>query len=77
MVDRAIGARIALRRNALQWSVAELAARVDLPVRELEEMESGDVRISAHDLFRISDVMDIGVAFFFEGLASSRGANTR
>ena len=64
-IDRHIGSQIRLRRTLLGMSREQLAARVRVPVLEMEEYEEGRMRASAKLLLDIADALGASLSYFF------------
>ena len=72
-VDLHVGDRIRLRRKALGLSQEHLAAAVGVSYQQVQKYERGHNRVSASSLFEISCSLDVGVSYFFDGLARGLG----
>lgn len=70
-VDAHVGKRIRQRRWMLGMTQQQLADRVGIKFQQIQKYETGMNRVSASRLFDISNVMEVPVAFFFEGLENS------
>ena len=68
VIDRLVGARVRLRRQALGMSQTELAQAIDLTFQQVQKYEQGKNRIGAGRLASIADVLRVPVSFFFEDL---------
>ncbi len=66
-VDIHVGARVRARRKALKVSQQELAGHLAITFQQVQKYERGSNRISASKLFEIAQVLQVPVAFFFEG----------
>jgi len=66
-IDIHVGARVRTRRKALKISQQELAGHLNLTFQQVQKYERGSNRISASKLFEIAQVLQVPVAFFFEG----------
>ena len=66
-IDIHAGARVRMRRKALKISQQELAKHLNLTFQQVQKYERGSNRISASKLFEIAQVLQVPVAFFFEG----------
>lgn len=66
-VDEHVGHKVQLKREAMRLSIAALAGRVGLTEVDLSAAEYGQQRLSASKLFALSKVLDVHVAYFFEG----------
>ncbi|MBR0679560.1 helix-turn-helix transcriptional regulator [Roseomonas eburnea] len=68
LVDHHVGARIRERRTMLGLSQQQLAKMIGVTYQQAHKYERGLNRISAGRLFEIAQVLDVPVAYFFEGL---------
>ena len=66
-VDIHVGERVRLRRKALKMSQQELAKHLNLTFQQVQKYERGSNRISASKLYEIGQVLQVPIAFFFEG----------
>ncbi len=66
-IDVHAGTRVRLRRKALKISQQELAKHLNLTFQQVQKYERGSNRISASKLFEIAQVLQVPVAYFFEG----------
>ena len=64
-VDIYIGRRVRERRIELGISQKKLADELGLSFQQVQKYEHGDDRISASRLFRISQILDVAMPFFF------------
>ena len=68
LVDEYIGKRLKLRRVMLHMSQHELASMIGVTFQQVQKYESGANRISASRLFIIAKVLQVDIAFFYNGL---------
>ena len=66
-IDRYIGRRMRMRRIMLAMSQVKLGAALGLTFQSVQKYEKGANRIGASRLQEISDILQVPVAFFFEG----------
>jgi transcriptional regulator with XRE-family HTH domain len=66
-VDVHVGSRVRQRRVVLGLSQEKLGEAIGLTFQQIQQYERGTNRISASRLFQLSRVLDVPVAFFFEG----------
>jgi len=66
-IDIHAGSRVRARRKALKISQQELAKHLNLTFQQVQKYERGSNRISASKLFEIAQVLQVPVAYFFEG----------
>jgi transcriptional regulator with XRE-family HTH domain len=65
--DRHIGSRVRMRRKMLAMSQTQLADALGITYQQVQKNESGTNRIGASRLHQISHILQVPVAFFFEG----------
>ncbi len=65
--DRHVGARVRMRRKMLAMSQTQLADALGITYQQVQKNESGTNRIGASRLQQISHILQVPVAFFFEG----------
>lgn len=68
LVDVHVGKRIRQRRWLVGMTQQKLAEAVGIKFQQIQKYETGANRVSASRLWDIADVLDVDVAFFFEGL---------
>jgi transcriptional regulator with XRE-family HTH domain len=74
--DRHIGARLRMRRKMLAMSQTQLAEALGITYQQVQKNERGTNRIGASRLQQISHILQVPIAFFFEGApnaSASRG----
>lgn len=69
LVDRHVGRRMRWRRRELRLSQEKLGQELGLTFQQVQKYERGVNRVSAGRLFEISQVMDVPVSYFFDGIA--------
>ncbi len=70
MVDAHVGSRIRLRRTILGMSQKNLGDAIGLTFQQVQKYELGVSRVSAGMLWRLGQVLDVPVLFFFEDMAA-------
>ena len=65
--DQHVGARVRMRRKMLAMSQAQLAEALGITYQQVQKYERGANRIAASRLQQISHILQVPVAFFFEG----------
>lgn len=82
-VDVHVGSRVRLRRMLVGLSQEKLGDSMGLTFQQIQKYEKGVNRIGASRLYKLSQVLDVPVQFFFEGMppedtqpASGTGSNT-
>src|SRR5262245_47137937 len=70
-IDKHVGARVRMRRIMLAMSQVKLGAALGLTFQQVQKYERGATRISASRLQHLSQILQVPVAFFFEGLPNA------
>jgi transcriptional regulator with XRE-family HTH domain len=65
--DQHVGSRVRMRRKMLAMSQEQLAEALGISYQQVQKCEKGANRIGASRLQQISQVLQVPVAFFFEG----------
>jgi transcriptional regulator with XRE-family HTH domain len=71
--DKHVGSRVRMRRLMLNKSQTEIADAIDLTFQQVQKYENGSSRISASRLQQLCRILDVPVAFFFEGAPRAPG----
>lgn len=71
-VDVHVGQGVRSRRVLRGMTQSVLAEQIGLTFQQLQKYESGANRISASRLWEISQILDVPVASFFDGLETDR-----
>jgi len=66
-VDKHVGSRVRMRRIMLGMSREKLSEGLGITWQQVHKYENGKNRIGASRLQQISHILQIAVAFFFEG----------
>jgi transcriptional regulator with XRE-family HTH domain len=66
-IDKHVGSRVRMRRMMLGMSQEKLGDALDLTFQQVQKYEKGTNRIGASRLQQISHILQVPVAFFFEG----------
>ena len=69
-VDAHLGQRIRSRRTALKMSQMKLGDALGITFQQVQKYEQGKNRIAASRLYVLSQIMEVPIAFFYEGLAN-------
>jgi transcriptional regulator with XRE-family HTH domain len=72
-IDKHVGSRVRMRRMMLGMSQEKLGDALDLTFQQVQKYEKGTNRIGAGRLQHISQVLQVPVAFFFEGAPHQPG----
>ncbi len=67
-IDVHVGGRLRTRRTLVGVSQMALGDAIGLAFQQLQKYETGANRISASRLYDLSQVLDIGIAYFFDGM---------
>src|SRR5262249_40912078 len=65
--DQHVGARVRMRRKELAMSQEQLAEALGITYQQVQKCEKGANRIGASRWQQISHILQVPVAFFFEG----------
>ena len=66
-IDKHVGSRVRMRRMMLGMSQEKLGDALALTFQQVQKYEKGTNRIGASRLQQISHILQVPVAFFFEG----------
>ncbi len=66
-IDKHVGSRVRMRRMMLSMSQEKLGDALGLTFQQVQKYEKGTNRIGASRLQQISSILQVPVAFFFEG----------
>jgi transcriptional regulator with XRE-family HTH domain len=66
-IDKHVGSRVRMRRMMLGMSQEKLGDALELTFQQVQKYEKGTNRIGASRLQQISQILQVPVAFFFEG----------
>jgi transcriptional regulator with XRE-family HTH domain len=72
-IDKHVGSRVRMRRMMLGMSQEKLGDALDLTFQQVQKYEKGTNRIGASRLQQISQILQVPVAFFFEGAPNIAG----
>lgn len=67
-VDGHVGSRVRLRRTLLGMSQTKLGEKLGLTFQQVQKYERGHNRIGAGRLYKLSQVLDVPVSFFFDDM---------
>jgi transcriptional regulator with XRE-family HTH domain len=67
-IDKHVGSRVRMRRMMLAMSQEKLGDALGLTFQQVQKYEKGTNRIGASRLQQISDILQVPVEFFFEGV---------
>jgi transcriptional regulator with XRE-family HTH domain len=72
--DKHVGSRVRMRRMMLGMSQEKLGDSLGLTFQQVQKYEKGTNRIGASRLQQISQILQVPVAFFFEGAPNAQTA---
>ena len=72
-IDKHVGSRVRMRRMMLGMSQEKLGDALGLTFQQIQKYEKGTNRIGASRLQQISLILQVPVAFFFEGAPAPPG----
>jgi transcriptional regulator with XRE-family HTH domain len=72
-IDKHVGSRVRMRRMMLSMSQEKLGDALGLTFQQVQKYEKGTNRIGASRLQQISHILQVPVAFFFEGAPALQG----
>ena len=75
-VDSHVGQRVRMRRTLLGLSQEKLGEAIGLTFQQVQKYERGSNRISAGTLYRLGQVLDVPVSFFFDCYDAPQGRKT-
>src|SRR3984893_14801430 len=75
-IDKHVGSRVRMRRMMLGMSQEKLGDALGLTFQQVQKYEKGTNRIGASRLQQISQILQVPVAFFFEGAPHLAGGPT-
>tara|TARA_B100000676_G_C18083445_1_gene853065 strand:+ start:2835 stop:3311 length:477 start_codon:yes stop_codon:yes gene_type:complete len=67
-IDIHVGGRVRLRRTLLGMSQEKLAQALGLTFQQIQKYERGANRIGSSRLFKLSQILDVPVSFFFDDM---------
>jgi len=70
-VDIHVGSRVRLRRTLLGMSQEKLGEALGLTFQQVQKYERGVNRIGSSRLYRLSQVLDVPVSFFFDDMPTA------
>jgi transcriptional regulator with XRE-family HTH domain len=66
-IDKHVGSRLRMRRRMLAMSQGKLGDALGLTFQQVQKYEKGANRIGAGRLQEISQILQVSIAFFYEG----------
>jgi transcriptional regulator with XRE-family HTH domain len=74
--DKHVGGRIRMRRMMLNMSQQELGYALGVNLQQVQKYEKGINRVGAGRLAQISDILQVPITFFYEGVRRAAGDST-
>ena len=74
-VDMHVGARIRLRRKLQKMSQEKLGDLLGVTFQQVQKYERGTNRVGASRLWKISQVLEAPITYFYEGLPNEYGGS--
>ncbi|MHB8530445.1 MAG: helix-turn-helix domain-containing protein [Caulobacteraceae bacterium] len=72
-VDLHLGRQLRHRRRLLRFTQHKVAAACEVRAQQIQKYECGANRIPAAQLWRLAQILEVHVAYFFEGLSRREG----
>jgi transcriptional regulator with XRE-family HTH domain len=69
-IDLHLGKRLRRRRRLMKLTQEQLAAAVGVSFQQIQKYECGANRISAAQLWRLSQALEVPIGYFYEDLAN-------
>ena len=73
-VDVHVGSRVRLRRMLVGLSQEKLGHSMGLTFQQIQKYEKGVNRIGASRLYKLSQILNVPVGFFYEGMNQMEGS---
>ncbi|MCK5575717.1 MAG: helix-turn-helix transcriptional regulator [Sphingomonadales bacterium] len=73
-IDIHVGSRVRLRRTLLGMSQEKLGKALGLTFQQIQKYERGANRIGSSRLYKLSQILSVPVAFFFEEMPGDSAA---
>ena len=75
-IDKHVGSRVRMRRMMLSMSQEKLGDALGLTFQQVQKYEKGTNRVGASRLQQIAQILQVPVAFFFEGASDASAVAT-
>lgn len=76
-IDVHVGARVRIRRKLMRMSQEKLGDQLGVTFQQVQKYERGANRIGASRLWKLSEVLEMPVASFYEGLEGGNSAEVK
>lgn len=67
-IENNVAGRIRLRRGLLGMSQSDLARALGITFQQVQKYERGSNRVSIGKMYRMAEILDVPLTFFFDGL---------
>lgn len=74
-IDVHVGTRVRLRRQVMKMSQEKLGDQLGVTFQQVQKYERGANRVGASRLWKMSQVLDVPVGFFYDGLDEMGGSS--
>lgn len=75
-IENNVAGRIRLRRGLLGMSQSDLARALGITFQQVQKYERGSNRVSVGKMYRMAEILDVPLTFFFDGLEDVPGLAT-
>lgn len=72
-IELHVASRMRLRRGLLGMSQSDVAMQLGITFQQYQKYERSDNRVSVAKLYRLANILDVPLGFFFDGLAPGAG----
>ena len=76
-IDIHVGSRVRMRRTLLGMSQEKLGNALGLTFQQIQKYERGANRIGSSRLYKLSHILDVPVAYFFDDMPDQTGKRAR
>ena len=76
-IDVHVGSRVRMRRTLLGMSQEKLGNALGLTFQQIQKYERGANRIGSSRLYKLSKILDVPVAYFFDDMPEQTGKRAR
>ncbi len=76
-IDIHVGSRVRMRRTLLGMSQEKLGNALGLTFQQIQKYERGANRIGSSRLFKLSNILDVPVNFFFDDMPDASGKRSK
>ncbi len=76
-IDAYVGSRIRYARLMRGWTQTDLGERLKMSYQQIQKYESGANRISAGQLFRLTEILDVPLTFFYDEMPKEVAGGSR